>query len=53
MIVYRCECGSEFIVRDNTQRYFDEKSAWKKIHHKVNYGHGYRRITMKKKDLKD
>ena len=59
MIIYKCECGSEFIAQDNSESERQDKVTWKKKHgtRRGNYlnevklhnqGHGYTREQAKR-----
>lgn len=49
MILYRCICGKEFVVPDNSEDSRARKRAWKKAHDKKQAGHNWSRIVMKGK----
>jgi len=61
MIIYKCKCGDELTVRDNSEISRENKRAWKQKHgtRKGNYltvidlgnrGHGYTRQIGRKHD---
>lgn len=53
MILYKCQCGEQLLASENTEKSRNEKRAWKETHRstkeKLNPGHGYQRLVVKKK----
>lgn len=47
MVIYKCKCGDELAMTENTEKSRDEKRAFKEKHHK-DKGHGWVRLTVKR-----
>lgn len=47
MVLYRCICGKELEVSDNSEDSRARKRAFKKVHDKKQPGHKWSRIVMK------
>jgi len=48
MIIYKCICGEELPISENTEKSRKEKKRWKNEHDKQLSGHRWKRIVIKK-----
>ena len=53
MIIYKCQCGEELAMTENTEKSRDEKRNWKERHNekvngRFNVGHGWLRLVVKR-----
>lgn len=49
MVIYKCNCGDELIVKENTEQSRYGKKAWKNKHDKEKGHHWTRNIIKRKK----
>jgi len=47
MVIYKCKCGDELVMTENTEKSRDEKREFKVRHHK-DKGHGWARRVVKR-----
>jgi len=54
MVIYKCQCGDEFPILENTEISRDQKRIWKSQHNEyhsdgsLNVGHNWKRIVIRK-----
>ncbi len=49
MILYKCICGQELVVSENSEAARAGKRAFKKAHDKKQPGHKWTRLVMKRR----
>jgi len=49
MVVYKCKCGEELVVSNNSEKMRKVKKQWKKDHDKKKVGHGWSRLVVSRR----